>query len=612
MSSTPLFLKPVLQERLWGGEALKRFGYSFSSSNVGECWAVSAHPHGESIVMNGLYAGWPLSRLWAEHPELFGYPAEDQFPLLIKLIDANADLSVQVHPDDYLAQQWEGQRYGKTECWYVLDCKPQSRIIYGHNASTREELKHMTVQGAWSTLLRTKPVKPGDIVYVPSGTVHALTKGTLVLEVQQSSDLTYRFYDYDRTDADGRRRELHLDKAVQAASVPHVDVWYSRNIIQNQDYTCETLIHHQHFLVQVWDIRGEASLGSLAPYGLITVLSGQGLIGKEGNAERIGAGMSLLVPNGYGDVVITGELRMVVTTPGSHRKTDADYRIGVDIGGTNLRAAVIDQSGHIVKKLSMKTFADKGPDFVIHNLASMLRDLTAEYSVSHIGIACPGPLDAAEGIIMGPPNLPGWDQIHLRAILTEQFQLPIKIENDANAAALCEALFGAGKGRKSVFYITISTGIGGGFVYNQSIVQGAHFCAGEIGNMIIQPDGPAHPILNRGSWETLASGTALNDQARQLDLEKTLFQLEQEGNPQAKALVEQFIRHTATGIANIVHLLDPDTIILGGGVMHASHLFWERLNKAVNDRLYPQLRNRIDLQLAQFHDDAGLIGAAFL
>jgi len=612
MSVYPIYLTPVCKERLWGGEALRQFGYSFSQPNVGEAWAVSALPDGDNLVENGHYKGMTLSQLWRERPELFDNPKEPEFPLLIKVIDARDDLSIQVHPNDEQARQLEGQPYGKTECWYILDCAPEARLVFGHTAAASDEMERMIASGDWSSFLQQRKIQKGDFLFVPSGTVHAIGKGTILLEVQQSSDTTYRLYDYDRRDGQGNLRELHLEKCIKVTNVPHQEVSYQRQTIRHKCATQEILTSNRLFQLSRWEVRGEARFDTLSPYAFLTVVAGNGKLHHCGHTYELSAGKSVLIPHGCEEIVAEGELELFLTSPGKEPDAVESYRIGVDIGGTNLRAAVINQAGQIIKRVAMKTFAAKGPDFVIQNLQQMIRSLLQEYPVTHIGLACPGPLDARAGLILNPPNLPGWDRIDLKGRLAATFDIPVTLDNDANAAALGEALFGAGKGKRSVFYVTISTGIGGGFVYNGNIIQGAHFCAGEVGNMIIRPDGPAHPMLNQGSWETLASGTALTHQALQIDQDKSLFQLEQEGNVQAKEALEQFVAHLATGIANLVHILDPDTIILGGGVMKSRHLFWEQLQKAVDERLYPQLRGKIDLQAAQLEDDAGIIGAAFL
>ena len=153
-----------------------------------------------------------LRDVYLKHPELFGNPKAKEFPLLVKFLDANDNLSVQVHPDDGYARKMENDS-GKTESWYVMQADPGAYIIYGHHAKNREELADMIHKGEWDKLLRKVPVKAGDFFYVPAGTIHALTKGCLVIETQQSSDVTYRLYDYDRVGKDGKKRELHTQKS---------------------------------------------------------------------------------------------------------------------------------------------------------------------------------------------------------------------------------------------------------------------------------------------------------------------------------------------------------------------------------------------------------------
>src|SRR5699024_9302212 len=169
-------------------------------------------------------AGKTLIELWDNHRALFGNTAGDVFPLLTKILDANADLSVQVHPDDAYAKDHENGELGKTECWYIIDCKAGAEIIYGHHATTKEEFTNLMEQGKWDTLLRRIPIEPGDFFYLPSGTIHALCEGTLVLETQQNSDTTYRVYDYDRKDQKGNKRDLHLEKALDVSTIPHQEM----------------------------------------------------------------------------------------------------------------------------------------------------------------------------------------------------------------------------------------------------------------------------------------------------------------------------------------------------------------------------------------------------
>lgn len=312
----PLFLEPVFQERIWGGTALKdQFGYEIPSNHTGECWAISAHPNGPSIVKNGEFAGKTLIQLWDENRELFGGYQTKVFPLLTKILDANTDLSVQVHPNDKYANEYENGELGKTECWYIIDCKEGAELIYGHNARTKEELVSMIEDEEWSKLLRRVPVKPGDFFYVPSGTIHALCEGTLVLETQQSSDTTYRVYDYDRTDDKGNKRELHLEKAIDVSAVPHTDanLHMEKTSVSGADIT--TFAKEEYFSVFKWDIHGQAIFTQDQAFQLFSVLDGEGSIMVDGQAYPVHKGDHFILPAGAGEFTLEGNVSFIVSHP---------------------------------------------------------------------------------------------------------------------------------------------------------------------------------------------------------------------------------------------------------------------------------------------------------
>ncbi|MBO1910444.1 mannose-6-phosphate isomerase, class I, partial [Microvirga sp. 3-52] len=268
----PLFLEPVFQERIWGGSALKeQFGYDTPSDKTGECWAISAHPNGPSIVKNGEFAGQTLIELWDEQPALFGSHQTEVFPLLTKILDANTNLSVQVHPDDAYANLHENGELGKTECWYIIDCEADAEIIFGHNAKTKAEFTELIKKGEWNSLLRNVKIKPGDFFYVPSGTIHALGQGTVVLETQQSSDTTYRLYDYDRVDQEGQLRELHIDKSIAVSTIPHNDAVTTPEQSTILGAKITKFVEAEYFTVYKWDIDGTANF-NFSPFLLASVI----------------------------------------------------------------------------------------------------------------------------------------------------------------------------------------------------------------------------------------------------------------------------------------------------------------------------------------------------
>jgi mannose-6-phosphate isomerase len=310
----PLILQPVFKERIWGGTALKKeFGYEIQNGKTGECWAISAHPNGPSIIENGPYTGMTLDELWKKHPVLFGNPKEEVFPLLTKILDANMDLSVQVHPEDSYAKVHENGELGKTECWYILDCKEGADMIFGHNAKTKEELIEQINEGKWNELLRRVKIKRGDFFYVPSGTIHALCEGTLVLETQQSSDTTYRVYDYDRRDAEGYLRDLHLEKAIDVTTVPHHDIVGSRTVQTRGNVRITTFVESEFFSVYKWDVTGKSPFSFNDQYLLLSVIKGDGDIIHNGEKYPLQKGTNLIIPVGLGEFEIDGNCELIVS-----------------------------------------------------------------------------------------------------------------------------------------------------------------------------------------------------------------------------------------------------------------------------------------------------------
>ncbi|MDF2472338.1 MAG: mannose-6-phosphate isomerase, class [Anaerocolumna sp.] len=304
-----LFLEPVLKEMIWGGSRLKSdFGYDIPSDHTGECWAVSAHANGDCTVKNGLFKGEKLSSLWKNHPELFGNVRGDVFPLLVKIIDAKNDLSIQVHPDDRYAAEHENGALGKTECWYILDCDPDGKIVIGHNAKDKTELKDMIDNQKWNDLIRVLPIKKGDFFQIEPGTVHAIKTGTLILETQQSSDITYRLYDYDRL-SDGKPRELHINKCIDVITCPHEEVIADRNIIEFENATVEHLISCDYYTVSKLWVNGSQSFKQKEPFTILSVVEGEGNI----DGTPIVKGDHFILPAGYGEYTMEGEVVVIKT-----------------------------------------------------------------------------------------------------------------------------------------------------------------------------------------------------------------------------------------------------------------------------------------------------------
>ncbi len=219
----PFILIPVGKDYLWGGNRLNDdFSKGINLDPLAETWECSTHPHGLSVVGSGEFTGKTLKNVIEVHPDYLGKHAEHvgDLPVLIKLIDADKDLSVQVHPDDEYAKRFENGSNGKTEFWYVVDATKDAQLIYGfHHSCTRKEVEQSINDNTFEFLLQKIPVKRDDVFLIKSGTVHAIGAGTLVAEIQECSDLTYRLYDYNRVDKDGKKRELHVKKALDVANL---------------------------------------------------------------------------------------------------------------------------------------------------------------------------------------------------------------------------------------------------------------------------------------------------------------------------------------------------------------------------------------------------------
>ena len=215
-------LKPAGKDYLWGGTRLNdEFAKGIDLHPLAETWECSTHSDGPSTVASGTFAGQTLTEVLEAHPEFLGSRHPDgKFPLLIKFIDAKKDLSVQVHPDDEYACVHENGQNGKSEMWYVLDAKKGAKLVYGlrHDCSKRE-IRQAIADGTLMNHLQQVPIQKDDLFFIEAGTIHAIGAGALVAEIQENSNLTYRLYDYDRVGKDGKKRELHIDKALQVANL---------------------------------------------------------------------------------------------------------------------------------------------------------------------------------------------------------------------------------------------------------------------------------------------------------------------------------------------------------------------------------------------------------
>lgn len=303
-----LMLQGEFLDKIWGGKRLKEeFAYDIDSDSVGEYWAVSAMEEYPSMVINGELAGLYLNDVYKDHKELFNNPKDDTFPLLVKIIDATDDLSIQVHPDDEMAKKLENS-LGKTECWYILN-ENESSIIYGLNAKGKDEAIRLINDKKWDEVLKEVPAKNGDFFFVKAGTVHAIKKGCLILEIQQASDITYRLYDYDRKDKDGNLRELHIEKSLQAIKMNENENQIASKV--DGDLKTTNLTSNDFFEVRKYEINGNKTLNRAKDYLIEAVIDGVGELKVDGEKYQIKKGDFFILTNLVSSYEFDGKLTLI-------------------------------------------------------------------------------------------------------------------------------------------------------------------------------------------------------------------------------------------------------------------------------------------------------------
>ena len=308
------------------------------------------------------------------------------------------------------------------------------------------------------------------------------------------------------------------------------------------------------------------------------------------------------------------------------------HALAMDMGGTNIRAALVDRDGRISERRSIQTRAHLGRDSVLERLLSELEGVSGSMELASLvglGASVASPVDTVIGVLHSPPNLPGWDGYSIGPVLEERLSLTATVVNDANAAALAEHSYGAGRGYRNMVYLTVSTGIGGGIVVDGELYGGARGFAGEIGHMTIDRNGPTCNCGNVGCLEVLASGTAAARMARErlasgeqsamLELAggdpakvdaRTVAEAATSGDAVARAVMDEVSTNLGVGIVSLVHILDPDVIVIGGGMSQNLDMLLPGIERENERHALPHQRGRAPVVKAELGDDGGLLGAA--
>jgi mannose-6-phosphate isomerase len=312
----PLLFQAEMKERVWGGRALEQFGLTLPEGPIGEGWMIGDHPNGTTKVANGDLAGLGLDQLREQYGQaILGTKGSanknGRFPLLIKLLDCQDELSVQVHPDDHYDRLPEGES-GKTEMWYILDAKPGAKIIYGLNEGvTREQLAKAIEEKRILDCLREISVEAGDSFYIPSGTVHSLGAGILVAEIQQNSDSTYRLYDFDRLGLDGNPRELHIEDSLNVISFKGTSATYMKTGLSASNQWL-TLANSPFFITekgkveQAWPLRTTSD-----SFVIHIVCKGSGSIQWADGELSLKPGDCMLLPANLGEYTLKGSMTVL-------------------------------------------------------------------------------------------------------------------------------------------------------------------------------------------------------------------------------------------------------------------------------------------------------------
>ncbi|HLA55004.1 MAG TPA: type I phosphomannose isomerase catalytic subunit [Flavobacterium sp.] len=306
----PLQFQPILKERIWGGTKLKtKLHKPITSSITGESWELSTVENDVSVISNGIFSGMPLTELIAKHPDdILGTEVHKrfgkQFPLLFKFLDAREDLSIQVHPNDELAKKRHNS-FGKTEMWYVMQADPGSRIIVGFKEkSSPEQYLETLKDDSIVSILNTVKAKKGDVFFLETGTVHAIGAGILIAEIQQTSDITYRIYDFNRKDASGNTRQLHVDEALEAINYDTTDAVraYSKNVNESN-----TIADCEYFTTNFIPLESKTNITKNGhSFTVYMCVDGGFELWHDGNHYKYQKGDTVLIPAGMKAFTIDG------------------------------------------------------------------------------------------------------------------------------------------------------------------------------------------------------------------------------------------------------------------------------------------------------------------
>lgn len=573
-----LKLKPSCKDYLWGGSRLiKEYGKEYEGEVLAETWELSCHPDGPSVIRNGAYAGKTLPEyISGEGRQVLGTHCRRfrDFPILTKFIDARDNLSIQVHPDNRYALKNEGQ-YGKTEMWYVMDAGKDAFLYYGFQREiTKEEFAQRIREDTLLEVLNAVPVQKGDVLFIESGTIHAIGKDILIAEIQQNSNVTYRVYDYGWVGKDGKKRDLHIEKALAVTNrVPILRSGRSYPHVADCDYfTVDRLNLDGSVMRKVEGAVNEDSFVS------ILIMNGKGSISCGGEQVPYQKGDSVFLPAGSGAYTMEGSCDALITTI---RDKTGMVRAGIDIGGRFTKVGLVDGAQTLIAYRELP-FDAASPERAIRDAGSTVLALLEENHIdldlcANAGVGVAGIVE--DGVVAYSNNI-GWTDVPVRQLLSQLLPVPIHVANNADCAVLGEMAAGAAKGCEDVLLLTIGRGVGSGLVHNGRLYDGAEF-----GHMVIEEGGRPCSCGRRGCLEAYVSVTALRKETQEklgtpMEWEE-LWKAASSGGGPARELAEGYIRRLSTGVVNLVNILHPKTVVIGGNLAAFGETWLEPLRESV-------------------------------
>ena len=621
-----IILKPSYKDYIWGGIKLNnKYGKNSGFEKTAESWELSVHPDGESVISDGEYDGLALSKYIKKNPSVLGTNRKtDELPILIKLIDAEDKLSVQVHPDDEMAKKLEKQN-GKTEIWYVVEADDDAKIVFGVKEDiTKEELKNAISSNTVENVLNTVSSKKGDVFFVEAGTIHAIGKGNLIAEIQQNSNVTYRLYDYDRRDKDDNPRELHIEKGVMAS----VTSKQTERIIPKCSDGTRLIASCEYFAVKELCVKDVAQMECYKEsYQALVCVDGSLELISGDDKEILNSGQTVFLPAGFGKYSLKGNGTVLIT------ENPPRYFVGIDLGGTNIASAVVDEFGNIYGRATRKTAMPRPYNEIFDDMDLCAKDAAHNSgikwgNIESVGIGCPGAINKETGYVDFSNNLDFYD-VPIVDYMQNALGKKVYVENDANAAAWGEFVAGSGKDTDNMILLTLGTGVGSGIILNGHLFRGAFGTGAELGHAVIVSGGKKCTCGRYGCLETYASAKALVNQAKNVvknnpDCEimklckgdtnringKTIFLA---NDLVAKNVIDTYLSYLSVGIVNIVNMFQPEVICLGGGVSGAGERILEPLQNAIKEKAFARFgKKHTQIKIASLGNDAGIIGAALL